>query len=74
MGGWGRQDNGGSRRRISKEGKAWGSRSTRMDFLMFLIRFNQQERGFAVPLSVQTGLMRGTQNTEQIKGGGNYLQ
>lgn len=42
---------------------------------MFLIRFNQQERGFAVPLrSVQKGLMRGTQNTEQIKGGGNYLQ
>lgn len=60
MGGGSEQNNGGSRRRVSKEGKRWGSRNTRMDFLMFVIRLLR---------SMQKGLMRVIGNTEQIKGG-----
>ena len=58
---WGasEQNDGGSKRRVSKEGKRWGSRNTRMDFLMFVIRLLR---------SMQKGLIRVTRNTEQIKG------
>lgn len=51
-----------------------GSRITRMDLLVLIIRFNRKERGFTVPSKrVQKGLVRGTLNTEQIKEGGNYF-
>lgn len=62
MRGGSEQNNGGSRRRVSKEGKRWGSRNTKMDFLMFVIRLLR---------SMQKGLMRVTRNTEQIKGSEN---
>lgn len=73
MGGGG-QDNGGSRRKVFKEDKGWGSRIARMSFVMFLIRFNQKVRGFTVPMKgVQKGLMRGTFTTEKSRVG-NSLQ
>jgi len=59
MRGGSEQNDGGCRRRVSKEGKRWGSRNTRMGFLMFVIRLLR---------SMQKGLIRDTRNTEQIKG------
>ena len=49
MRGGSEQNDGGCRRRVSKEGKRWGSRNTRMGFLMFVIRLLR---------SMQKGLIR----------------
>ena len=69
------QEHGGSRRQVHRMGKGWGGgRIPRKDALLFLIRYNHNERSVTVPQkSVGKGLVRGTLSTEQIKEGGTYL-